>query len=1036
MRNCLRSVILSIILLFGSSLLFGSNEPEKVTVYYKNGQKKDFAFSAKPSITFQFGKAVFSCPNEELVVDFSDIAGVAFTQNNIPVYVPAKQGGAVTQHVTLTMTESQQEPDPGPGPDPVDPQPTYVDISETTITLPQVNYNYTGSPIEPELTITYQGETLERGTDYTVTYAPDNIQPGTVTMTISGCGSFNGSVTKTLTIVRTQTVKAIINGEEVEPVYTTLTENVIQATYNTDYGSIKIVNCYASSGEDVYLWVTPAKGYTIAKTDITPELNGVDPVNLNKFREYAYVMPATGNVTIDAVFHHGIDLANAKVTLPPAEELVYTGDSIMPTCTVTYGDEVLTAGADYTVTYNHNIHVGKASISIAGQGNYMGVIDTTFVINKALLTVKADALTMVYGGTMPELTYQITGFVGNDSESCLTKLPSVTTEASLDSPVGDYAITVNGAESDNYDFDYVDAILKVVGVDLGDAEVTFANDDLVYTGDSIKPTFTVQRGLATLTGDRDYVATFANNRNAGTALLTITGQGNYAGTVDTTFVINKAQLTVKAETQTKVYGEENPELTFSITGFKGEDTEGCLTKLPEAITEATAESPAGEYAITVGGAEADNYSFDYVDATLTVAAADVSRAVITFANDSLVYTGDSIKPAFTVQRGLEMLKEGIDFVATYANNTNAGIATMTVEGKGNYTAKIDTTFVINKALLTVKTDTQTKVYGEENPELTFSITGFLGEDTDSCLTKQPEAVTEATGESPVGEYAITIGGAEADNYSFGYVDAMLSVTPRSIADALVVMTTDSVAYTSKPVLPEFTVQCGSVTLAEGTDYTVTATDDSEVGIATLTVEGTGNYEGKIDTTFVIFLKPSISVIINGKQITPDVDELLNNSSPATFVSEQGKIMVDNYYALAGSTVMLTVTPNQPYYIFKENISGIDLVGNNPTDSTMQQHYRYIVPQNGEVVIEAEFVIPSAISNQMVDDLRFEVVDGKMVRVLGAREVAPVSVFDARGQQVAAEVVRSDRELIVRLARQPQGLYIIKVNNNTFKVYRK
>jgi len=163
---------------------------------------------------------------------------------------------------------------------------------------------------------------------------------------------------------------------------------------------------------------------------------------------------------------------------------------------------------------------------------------------------------------------------------------------------------------------------------------------------------------------------------------------------------------------------------------------------------------------------------------------------------------------------------------------------------------------------------------------------------------------------------------------------------------------------------------------------------------------------------------------------------LNNSSPATFVSEQGSIMVDNYYALAGSTVMLTVTPNQPYYIFKENISGINLFGNNPTDSTMQQHYRYIVPQNGVVVIEAEFVIPSAISNRTVDDLRFEVVDGKTVRVLGAREAAPVSVFDARGQQVDAEVARSERELIVRLANQPQGLYIIKVNNKTFKVYRK
>ena len=241
------------------------------------------------------------------------------------------------------------------------------------------------------------------------------------------------------------------------------------------------------------------------------------------------------------------------------------------------------------------------------------------------------------------------------------------------------------------------------------------------------------------------------------------------------------------------------------------------------------------------------------------------------------------------------------------------------------------------------------------------------------------------------------------------------------------------------MLPELSVQRGSVVLTEGTDYQVTASDNTEVGTAALTIEGQGNYEGQIDTTFVIYLKPSLHVVINDEQITPEIDELFNNSAPATFESEQGVIEVDNLYATTGSTVVLTVTPKRPYYIFKEDISGIELIGSNPADSTAQHRYRYVVPEGGEVIIEAVFSVDSialGISNRPTGALRFEVVDGQTVRVLGARETAPVSIFDARGQQVAAEVVRSERELIVRLANQPQGLYIIKVNNNTFKVYRK
>lgn len=859
------------------SLLLGSNEPTKMTVYYKDGQKKDIMFSAKPAITFTSDKLVFSCAGAETEAFFFNvIAGIAFTQDDVPVYIPSKPSGGGTQVINISIG-SQQEPDPGPGPDPgPDPQHEPISISEATVTLSQTTYIYTGAPIIPELTVEYQGKALVGGTDYTVDYG-SNVQPGTVTMTIIGQGDYTGSVTKTFTIVRSQTVMAMVNGEEFEPTFYKLSDDIIQATYSTQYGVVRISNCYAVAGEEVTLWVTPAEGYTISKADITPELSGEDPANLNKLRIYKYVMPASGAVTVLATFHEAIDLADAVVSLTPSEGFVYTGEAVVPACSVTFDGKVLTADVDYTLSYQNNVDAGNAWVAITGKGQYMGSRNIPFVISKAPLTVTATAQSRVYGQQNPELTYTITGYVGEEDVASLTKLPVAATEATTKSPVGEYAIAVSGAEAKNYDFNYVDATLTVTRCNLADqVQVIVDERHFYYTGQETIPIFVVQHGDTTLVAETDYAVIMANNINASTASLTIVGIGNYRGSIDQTFEIEKAQLTVTADAQTKVYGEENPVFTTSITGF--------------------------------------------------------------------------------------------------VNNEDA-----------------------------------------------------------SVLLSMPTAVTDCSPESPVGEYAITVSGGEAQNYDFSYVNATLTVTPRSIEDATVTLA-DSVAYTAEPVLPDLTVQCGSLTLTEGVDYSVSATNNTEPGNAELTIEGQGNYAGTINKTFVIYLKPSVVVSINGNLVEP----VLDNKNKAEFTTDYGKVVISDYYARPNQNVTMYVTKSDGWLVGENSIEAstpIETISEslNPYVGT------YVVPEDGVVTVNVRFVVDEiyvGIGNRTADALRFEIVDAKTVRVLGAAGTAPVSVYDARGQQVAAEVMRSERELIVRLARQPQGLYIIKVNNNTFKVYRK
>jgi gliding motility-associated-like protein len=77
-------------------------------------------------------------------------------------------------------------------------------------------------------------------------------------------------------------------------------------------------------------------------------------------------------------------------------------------------------------------------------------------------------------------------------------------------------------------------------------------------------------------------------------------------------------LTITAANKTKTQGTANPTLTVTYSGFVNGETNTVLTTQPSVTTTATISSPAGNYPITASGAAAVNYSFTYVQGTLTI----------------------------------------------------------------------------------------------------------------------------------------------------------------------------------------------------------------------------------------------------------------------------------------------------------------------------------------------------------------------------------------------------------------------------------
>ena len=293
-------------------------------------------------------------------------------------------------------------------------------------------------------------------------------------------------------------------------------------------------------------------------------------------------------------------------------------------------------------------------------------------------------------------------------------------------------------------------------------------DNQTYTGVAITPALTVTDGEATLVLDTDYTVVYSDNTNAGTATATITGKGNYSGTASKTFTIGKAAITdvTLAETSLTYTGASQ---TVAVSSVKA----GTLTLTADDYTvSGNMATTAGSYTVTVAAAEGSNFSGSKT-ATFSITAKAVAADMIATIEDQ-TYTGAAITPALTVTDGETTLVLNTDYTVAYSDNTNAGTATATITGKGNYTGTASKTFTIGKATLTVTADDLT-VNAGDTFTLTFQYSGFVNNETKSVLTKEPAASTGSQDISNPGTYEITVSGGEAANYDFTYESGTLTV---------------------------------------------------------------------------------------------------------------------------------------------------------------------------------------------------------------------------------------------------------------------
>ncbi|MBR2153667.1 MAG: leucine-rich repeat protein [Bacteroidaceae bacterium] len=163
---------------------------------------------------------------------------------------------------------------------------------------------------------------------------------------------------------------------------------------------------------------------------------------------------------------------DAAYTLPAA-----TSEGLALTWTSSDTDVATISGNTLTV-----VGAGTATITAtqAGNSSYNAFTrDFTLTVAKAPLTITANDATKNVGDENPDFTVSYSGFINGDDENSLTTMPTITTTATIDSPVGTYPITASGAEAANYDISYVEGTLTVKEPEEEDTDISLI-DNVVY----------------------------------------------------------------------------------------------------------------------------------------------------------------------------------------------------------------------------------------------------------------------------------------------------------------------------------------------------------------------------------------------------------------------------------------------------------------------------------------------------------------------------------------------------------------------------
>ncbi len=603
----------------------GSITSSAATLTVTGGAAQTITFGALPNVAY-------GAPPIALAATASSGLAISYT-----VVGPATLSGStltITGAGSITVTASQAGNSNFAAATPV---PQVFAVSPALLTVTANNQSRPFGQANPTLTYAITG--FVRGDSQTVvTGAP-------VSSTIATTGSAAGTYPITIsagTLAATNYTFTFVNGT------LTVTGGAGQTITlaplpNVMYGVAPItLTATASSGLAVsYTATGPA---TVSGSTLT--ISGAGSVTVTASQA------GNANFAAAAPVPQTFTVATAVLTVTANNQSRLSGQ---PNPTLTYaitgfvnGDTQSVVSGTPTLSTTATTGSAAGTYPITISAGTLAATNYTFTFVNGTLTVTGGAAQTITFGPLPNVTYGVapitlTATASSGLVVSYAATGPATVSGSTLTITGAGSVTVTASQAGNASFEAATPVPQTFTVTPEAQTITFgALPNVTYGVVPITLTATASSGLAVSYAVTSGPATVAGSTltitGAGSVTVTASQAGNTnfgaATAVPQTFTVATAVLTVTANNLSVAVGLPIPTLTYTITGFVNGDTQGVVSGTPGLSTTATTGSTAGSYPITItaGTLAATNYTFTFVNGTLTLTSSSGNTYITSFAS--------------------------------------------------------------------------------------------------------------------------------------------------------------------------------------------------------------------------------------------------------------------------------------------------------------------------------------------------------------------------------------------------------------------
>ena len=390
--------------------------------------------------------------------------------------------------------------------------------------------------------------------------------------------------------------------------------------------------------------------------------------------------------------------------------------------------------------------------------------------------------------------------------------------------------------------------------------------DKEYTGKPILQEFRVYDQKVLLELNKDYTVKYSNNTKVGTASLTITGKGNYKGTLTKTFVIKEvpldsSEIEVSLNKDLFKYKDgkaQKPSVSVYFNGKKLKAKTDYTISYLDASENKVEPISSGTYYVRVSGEGNFKDDLDKEFEILADGKTPVSDLTITLVKSKLPYDGSFQTPQYIIKDGKEVIcdtAKSIHSPYLYPQPnlvTKIGPSEFKIIGNGDkYVGEVTIPFTITGTALS-----RAKISGFASslPYTGAEVRqdGLILKNGSILLHEGEDYDYTASYENNVDAGTATIILTGKGGYT-GTVRKTFKIkgTDFNTKNITVEGLDASYIYTGEEIEPAASLKHETGPLIEGVDYTVSFANNIKAGTATITYSGMGGYSGSFKKTFMI-----------------------------------------------------------------------------------------------------------------------------------------------------------------------------------------